>query len=240
MTAVRARSGSPVGRADPHRHPEVTGPAGPAPVSGAACVGFCPRRAGRPGRGPLVRPAPWPPVARARRVPTGPVRGVRCGGNRVPAASPAPSTPPGSPGRSSPNATSCRSKAPGNPSPARPPLPCPPGSPACRPRAAPPAGQRVAHRADAGERSPALHNRPAPSARFQRSETARAEAFSDGVFAIAATILVLGLAVPRHPSDVWGTRWPGSGPPTSVTWRPSATSRRSGSTTTRHSYPSGP
>ncbi|MFF0223688.1 TMEM175 family protein [Streptomyces sp. NPDC004629] len=35
-------------------------------------------------------------------------------------------------------------------------------------------------------------------ARFYRSETARAEAFSDGVFAIAATILVLGLASPPH------------------------------------------
>ncbi|MBF9066455.1 TMEM175 family protein [Streptacidiphilus fuscans] len=34
--------------------------------------------------------------------------------------------------------------------------------------------------------------------RFTRSETARAEAFSDGVFAIAVTILVLGLANPAH------------------------------------------
>lgn len=34
--------------------------------------------------------------------------------------------------------------------------------------------------------------------RFYRSETARAEAFSDSVFAIAATILVLGLVAPPH------------------------------------------
>lgn len=37
-----------------------------------------------------------------------------------------------------------------------------------------------------------------PPTRFQRSETARAEAFSDGVLAIAATILVLGLVAPPH------------------------------------------
>jgi uncharacterized membrane protein len=37
-----------------------------------------------------------------------------------------------------------------------------------------------------------------PVPRFSQSETARAEAFSDGVFAIAVTILVLGLATPPH------------------------------------------
>jgi uncharacterized membrane protein len=34
--------------------------------------------------------------------------------------------------------------------------------------------------------------------RFSRSDTARVEAFSDGVFAIAVTILVLGIATPEH------------------------------------------
>lgn len=50
------------------------------------------------------------------------------------------------------------------------------------------------------------------SSRFYRSETARAEAFSDGVFAIAATILVLGLATPPHRSGRLGhallEHWP--------------------------------
>jgi uncharacterized membrane protein len=50
------------------------------------------------------------------------------------------------------------------------------------------------------------------SSRFYRSETARAEAFSDGVFAIAATILVLGLLAPPHRSGGLGhalvQRWP--------------------------------
>jgi uncharacterized membrane protein len=48
--------------------------------------------------------------------------------------------------------------------------------------------------------------------RFSRSETDRAEAFSDGVFAIAVTILVLGLAAPPHRSGGLGHalvhQWP--------------------------------
>ncbi|MEZ0069818.1 putative membrane protein [Streptacidiphilus sp. MAP12-20] len=48
--------------------------------------------------------------------------------------------------------------------------------------------------------------------RFTRSETARAEAFSDGVFAIAVTILVLGLTDPPHKPGGLGrallSQWP--------------------------------
>ncbi|WP_405578068.1 TMEM175 family protein [Streptomyces sp. NBC_01190] len=51
-----------------------------------------------------------------------------------------------------------------------------------------------------------------PVPRFSRSETARAEAFSDGVFAIAVTILVLGLATPAHQTGDLGRalarQWP--------------------------------
>lgn len=50
-------------------------------------------------------------------------------------------------------------------------------------------------------------------ARFRRSDTARLEALSDGVFAVALTILVLGLTDPPHRAgglgDALAAQWPG-------------------------------
>lgn len=61
-----------------------------------------------------------------------------------------------------------------------------------------------------GSRPPGPSRRPA--ARFTRSDTSRAEAFSDGVFSIAVTLLALGLAAPPHRSGALGhalaRQWP--------------------------------
>ncbi|MFE9252613.1 TMEM175 family protein [Streptomyces sp. NPDC007088] len=54
---------------------------------------------------------------------------------------------------------------------------------------------------------------PDPGARFRRSDTARLEALSDGVFAVALTILVLDLTDPPHRDGGLGhalaAQWPG-------------------------------
>lgn len=60
---------------------------------------------------------------------------------------------------------------------------------------------------------------------FSRSDTTRAEAFSDGVLAIAVTLLALGLADPRTGRAASAAPcWP-SGPPTWAISPRSATSR---------------
>ena len=58
----------------------------------------------------------------------------------------------------------------------------------------------------------AARARRAARRRFTRSDTTRVEAFSDGVFAIAVTILVLGIATPPHSPGGLGSallrQWP--------------------------------
>ena len=48
--------------------------------------------------------------------------------------------------------------------------------------------------------------------------TSRMEAFSDGIFAIASTLLVLDLAIPARADRTSATDSSTSGPPTSPTW----------------------
>jgi uncharacterized membrane protein len=58
---------------------------------------------------------------------------------------------------------------------------------------------------------------PADRGRRLSLRTSRMEALSDGIFAIAATLLVLDLAIPKVSSDVSAAS-SSSGPPTSPTW----------------------
>ena len=78
------------------------------------------------------------------------------------------------------------------------------------------------------------HGRLRPSALPERNETARVEAFSDGVLAIVVTLLVLELKVPPgwRASRPFATRSPRSGTPTLHSSRASRRSASCGSITT--------
>jgi hypothetical protein len=68
------------------------------------------------------------------------------------------------------------------------------------------AGHEHPHGAHSGRRSAAA--RAEAGAVPDRWDTGRTEAFSDGVFAIAITLLVLDIGVPRSEfDDLWGAIW---------------------------------
>ena len=50
--------------------------------------------------------------------------------------------------------------------------------------------------------------------RLRGFRTGRLEAFSDGVFAIAVTLLILDIGVSGRPATIWGPRSAACGPPT--------------------------